>query len=172
MDENEAHRRVGALTAIVQMLLPDRYGPASEENAMTSFRELANAGDPLASAISNELAEPEIEQALVSRGRTYATHEAALRATSVYPYLTEEQRDRARVLRVAEDAVDRACTAGDADPERTIIHALLADLTEHRGVRPEKSQGSVDEVVDGLPEPWRMQARKAMESVREDATTS
>ena len=173
MDDNEADRRIAALTAIVQMLILDTYGPPGGENAMTSFRELANEGDPLASAISNELTEPEIEQALGSTGRPHATHEAALRATPVHPYLTEEQRERARVrvMRVAEDEVDQACSSGNADPERTIIHALIGDLAEHRGETPE-IRGTVDEVVEELPEPWRMHARKAVQSVRENARTS
>ena len=103
-----------ALTAIVQMLMAEVYrrpGHTAEEVSMREFRALAAQGDPLACAIVNVLTETEIEQALGAPQHAHATHEDALRALPVYPYLTDEQRERAHRLRIAEDAADEAGAA-------------------------------------------------------------
>ena len=99
MVQTEAKRRIGALTAIVKMLMPDRYGAPRQDDAVNSILELAEDGDPLASAITNELTKDEIEQALASPKGPHATHEEALRAIPVYSCLTPEQRERARDAR-------------------------------------------------------------------------
>ena len=174
MGENGSSRKNHALTAIVQMLTAEVYGAHRQEDAahaLEEFHELADSGDPLANAIRNELTGQTIEEAFVSPKPPHATHEEALRATPVYPYLTDDQRERARVLRVAEDAIEQACSPGSEEPERTVLRAILDDLAEHRSEVPDTT-GPVDDVVEHLPEPWQMQARKAMQSVRNHAGTS
>ena len=106
--------RCAALTAIVQMLMTEVYrgpGNGAEERGVHEFHTLAEQGDPLACAITNVLSESEIEQALGAPQHAHATHDGALRALPVYPYLTGEQRERARLMRIAEDAADEAGAA-------------------------------------------------------------
>ena len=171
MDENGLSRKIRALTAIVQTMMTEFYGALGKEDAATSFRELVADGDPLATAISNNVAEHEIDEALTSTGRLYATHEEALRAKPVYRYLTEEQRERGRIMRVAEDAIDQACTPGVADPERAILDAILGDLAAHRSEMPDNT-AAINELVQHLPEPWRRHARKGLQIVRDQKTTT
>lgn len=166
MDQADSDWQIGTLTAIVRMLVVEHYGPLGDSGAPDALRALAHEGDPLACAIVNVLGESEIDQAFATPGRPHATHEEALRALPVWPYLTSEQRERARLLRVAEDAVDRACAAGAEEPERVALEALLDDLAEHRGDVPTRC-GSVDALGDALPEPWRTYARMAVGCVRE-----
>ena len=111
-------------------------------------------GDPIACAIANVLTDAEIEQALTAPSVAHATHGEALRALPVYPYLTPEQRERARLMRVAEDAMEEAPSAANGDPGCEVMKALVGDLAERRGAKP-NTNATFQEIVEDLPEPWR-----------------
>ena len=46
------------------------------------------------------------------------------------------------------------------------VAVLVGDLAERRGAKP-KAKGTVQEIVEDLPDPWRRQARKALAAVGE-----
>lgn len=57
-------------------------------------------------------------------------------------------------MRVAEEAVDQACEAGNTDPERAFIDTMLRDLEEHRGEPTGTSKtASIEDLVEQLPDP-------------------
>ena len=167
VNQNDAHRRIAARNAVVQMLMRELYAwPDDAERSVAEFRELADDGDPIACAITNILTDQQIKKALTAPSTAHATHEEVLRALPVYPYLTPEQRERARLMRVTEDALEAALIAPSGDPGSRVVKALIGDLADRRGEEP-KTNGRIQEIVEDLPEPWRRQARKALATAGE-----
>ena len=166
VDQSEVHRRIAARNAVIQMLMRELYRlPDEAERSVREFQELADNGEPIACAIVNVLTDAEIEQALTAPSVAHATHGEALRALPVYPYLTPEQRERARLMRVAEDAMEEAPISANVDPGCELMQARVGDLAKRRGAKPNTS-AALQEIVDDLPEPWRQQVRKALATVR------
>ena len=165
VDQSEVHRRIAARNAVIQILMRELYGcPDETERSVREFQELAENGDPIVCAIANVLTDAEIEQALTVPSVAHATHGEALRALPVYPYLTPEQRERARLMRVAEDAMEEAPISANVDPGCEVMKALVGDLAERRAAKP-KPIATFQEIVEDLPEPWRQQVRKALATV-------
>ena len=167
MGENGSRRKIRALTAIVETMITALYGTLTRGQATVTFAKLVADGDPLATAISNELTREEIDRALAATECAMESHEEVLNAIPAFHHLTDGQRERARVMRVAEEAVDGACEAGNADPEGAFIEVMLRDLEERRGESLETGATSrFEDWVEKLPEPWRHHATKGIESVR------
>ena len=167
MGENGSRRKIRALTAIVETMITALYGTLTREQATVTFAKLVADGDPLATAISNELTTHEIDRALAATECALESHEEVLNAIPAFHHLNHAQREQARVMRVAEEAVDGACEAGNADPEGAFIEVMLRDLEAQRGESPEIGATSrFEDRVEKLPEPWRHHARQGIESVR------
>ena len=167
MGENGSRRKIRALTAIVQTMITAVYGTLTRGQATVTFAKLVADGDPLATAISNELTREEIDRALAATECTLESHEEVLNAIPAFHHLNDAQRERARVMRVGEEAVDGACEAENADPEGVFIEVMLRDLEERRGESLEIGATSrFEDWVEKLPEPWRHHARQGIESVR------
>ena len=108
MEENAASRQVAALKAIVQTVIPDLYWSRKERRDQDCFFEMVEDSDPVSMAIANELTEDEIAAAFAWDEGDDGSIGAEFRTTPVMPFLTEEQRERARVMRIAENAADKA----------------------------------------------------------------
>ena len=172
MEEKDVHRRIATLTAIVETMITAVYGTLTRGQATGTFAKLVADGDPLATAISNELTREEIDRALAATECTLESHEEVLNAIPAFHHLTDGQREQARVMRVAEEAVDGACEAENADPEGAFIEVMLRDLEAQRGESLETGATSrFEDWVEKLPEPWRHHARKGIESVRNRVRT-
>ena len=100
-------RKVAALTAIIQTLLPEVFCKVGEEPDERLFVEMVTQGDPVSMAIANELTPEEIAAAFGWRDQPNGTMETEIRAMPVMVVLGEEQREGARVMCVAEEAADR-----------------------------------------------------------------
>ena len=168
MDESEARRKVAALTAIVQTMVTEFYGTLSAKQATAAFAARVADGEPLACAISSELPSKKIDHALTATESRPEVDENVLNAIPAYHYLSEAQRERAKVMRVAEEAVDRACEVRNTHPEREFADMILRNIAEDRSEPLEVGTAATPEdVVEQLPEPWRRHAKKGMESLRE-----
>ena len=186
MEENAASRQVAALKAIVQTVIPDLYSSRKERRDQECFFEMVRDDDPVSMAIANALTEDEIAAAFSWGDGTDESVESEFRTTPVTPFLTEEQRERARVMRVAEHeadkarvfALDPAGTGSDGAPdaergvkpyEEAFVAAMAKDLVEQRsGDALDGSEGSVEERIESFPEPWRSRTRKELGRLRED----
>ena len=100
-------RKVAALTAIIQTLLPELFCKVGEEPDERLFVEMVKQGDPVSMAIANELTPEEIAAAFGWRDQPNGTMETEIRAMPVKAVLGEEQREGARVTCAAEEAADR-----------------------------------------------------------------
>ena len=63
MDENEAHRKIAALTAIVQTMMHEVYSGPGEESGREWFDLQLEEDELVAMAIANELGEEELDRA-------------------------------------------------------------------------------------------------------------
>ena len=110
MDHNEAERKIGALKAIIQTMMPEfylmQYGGLPKENFLASLEK----DEPIAMAISNEFGETEIEDAFGWTKMAGEGGEAELRVTPVTPFLNAEQ---IRKLRLQLANMDRNDELGE-----------------------------------------------------------
>ena len=173
-------RKVAALTAIIQTLLPELFCKVGEEPDERLFVEMVKQGDPVSMAIANELTPEEIAAAFGWRDQPNGTMETEIRAMPVMAVLGEEQREAARVMCVAEEAADRiyalshenkGTATGEGGAMRRyedlFLEWLVRDLIEQRGEGAHAQGGaSVDEEVDRLSEPWRSKGRKELAQLR------
>ena len=97
MDHDEAKRKIGALKAIIQTLMPELYLSPGKGAAKANFYELLEDQDPIATSIANELTESEIDEAFDWVRRAIGGAEAEMSATPIVPYLNPEQAERFRV---------------------------------------------------------------------------
>ena len=97
MEENEAERKIAALTAIIQTLILEHYWEADEEAGKQRFLRMAEGDHPVAMAIMNELSEAELAEAFRWPGQTHMDAGKELPAMPVVAFLTEDQYERARV---------------------------------------------------------------------------
>ena len=184
---DERSRQVAALKAIIQTLIPEAYWSQEDESPDEErFFEMVEGGEPVAIAIANELTREEIAEACSWGERGDGSIEAELRTTPVMAFLTDEQRERVRVILVAELEADKAsgraheaakgsCEAAWGAEERLrpyeeqFVVAMARDLVEQRGEDAlDSGEGSVDERVERFPEPWRSRARKELARLREN----
>ena len=63
MEENEASRKIAALTAIIQTLILELYWNEDEEAGKRRFFDAVEEDDPVSMAIANELTGSEIDVA-------------------------------------------------------------------------------------------------------------
>ena len=186
MDGSDADTRIAALTAIVQTLILEHYWEEDEEEAKRRFLALAEADHPVAMVIVNELTDQELDAAFRWPRESDAEPGGVLPATPVIGFLTEEQYERARVTAVAEDEGERARTfvaevpgvPGAAElpacerirlAEERFVSAMHEDLVRRRGEAGHaRGQGTVDETIAAMPEPWKSRTRRELERLRED----
>ena len=150
MDDNEASRKIAALTAIIQTLILEQYWEEDEEAGKRRFLGMAEGDHPVAMAIVNELTEDELDAAFRWPGQTHMGAGKELPATPVVAFLTENQYERARVTCVAEDVGDFArelamqepIPAGATAPgaseriglaEERFVSGMIRDLVARRG---------------------------------------
>ena len=137
-------------------------------------------------AIANELTGPEIDVAFAWPGHTQTGVDEELPDTPVMAFLSEEQRERARVTSVAEEEGDRAYALAVQEPDppegepigtegrvhlagKLFLAAIVKDVIARGGDGDLGDQGrTVDETVDAMPEPWKSRARKRLGKLRED----
>lgn len=96
MDHNEAERKIGALKAIIQTLMPEFYWTPGDGGSKTTFFEQLECRDVIATAIANELTESEIDVAFGWNERAIGSADAEMRAHPLVPYLRPDQADRFR----------------------------------------------------------------------------
>ena len=87
MDNKEAQQKIAALKAIIQTLMPELYWTQAEGGAQANFGALVEDDDPVATAIANELTEPEIDEGFAWVDRARGSTEAEMRATPIVPFL-------------------------------------------------------------------------------------
>ena len=188
MDENEANRKIAALTAIIQTLILEHYWEEDEDKGKRRFLGMAEGDHPVAIAVMNELTEDELDAAFWWPDQTHMGTGKEIPAMPVVAYLTQDQYERARVTCVAEHEGDRASALAleESDvpgaksvgveqrmrlAEDQFVSAMVQDLVAHRGeeISP-GTKGSVEETIDAMPEPWRRRTRTGLGQLREDLT--
>ena len=131
MDDNEACRKIAALTAIVQTMMHEVYCAHGTVDARESFDLQVEDDELLAMAIANELGEEEFAHAFGSVEAAFGSNNDELSASPVLPHLRAGQRERARVALLALEEADHAHTVdGDvvtisASIAASVIEALL-----------------------------------------------
>ena len=117
MEENEASRKIAALTAIIQTLILELYWNEDEAAGKQRFFDAVEEDDPVSMAIANELTGSEIDVAFAWPGHTQVGVEEELPDTPVMAFLSEEQRERARITSIAEEEGDRAYALAVQEPD-------------------------------------------------------
>ena len=188
MDDNEASRKIAALTAIIQTLILEQYWEEDEEAGKRRFLGMAEGDHPVAMAIVNELTEDELDAAFRWPGQTHMGAGKELPATPVVAFLTENQYERARVTCVAEDEGDFARELGMQEPipagatgpgaseriglaEERFVSGMIRDLVVRRGegIAAVTKEG-VEARIAAMPEPWKSRSRNELEHVRKVLT--
>ena len=118
MDHNEAERKIGALKAIIQAMMPEYYLMQSGGLPKEDFLESLEKDEPIAMAISNEFTESEIEDAFDWTKMASEGGEAELRATPVTPFLNADQVGKLRRQLANMDRNDASSEEGVRGPGR------------------------------------------------------
>ena len=186
MNDFTASRKIAALTAIIQTLIIEHYWGVGEETGKQRFFDAVAEDDPVSMAIANELNGPEIDVAFAWPGHTQTDVEEEVPDTPVMAFLSEEQRERARVTSLAEEEGDKshALAVQEPDPpggepigtegrvrlgEKLFLAAIVKDVIARRGESALGDQGqTVDEAITTMPEPWNSRTRKRLGKLRED----
>lgn len=186
MNEDEARRKIAALTAIIQTMLHEVYCESGGETGRERFDHGLHDDDALALAIANELDADELARAFGWTDAVFASGGEELAANPVTPHLSEEQRMRARVALLAQEEVDHAHTLAVRAPDRPGVGPLSADervrlaeeaflgrleidvLHEREGWSGfiTMAKANPDERLAHLPEPWRKHAAGALPDLR------
>ena len=187
VNDNEARRKIAALTAIVQTMMHEVYSGSGNEGGRESFDLQVDEDELLAMAIANELTEEELARAFGWMEGAFGSGSNEVSASPVAPHLRAEQRMRARIALLALEEADHAHTlavripnrAGEpplSDEERVRMgeEAFLGRmeidvLHEHERwsagfttmAKPEPN-----ERLKHLPEPWRKHAAKRLPELR------
>ena len=161
------------------------YSAGGSESARELFVVQLEDDEVLAMAVANELCEEELEHAFAWAEAASGSERDAMSANPVVPYLSEEQRTRARVALLAQEEADHAHTlavrapgrpggAPLADDERVTLgeEAFLGWLEidvlhEHEGWSGFTTMAKADpaERLAHLPEPWRKHAATRLPEV-------
>ena len=186
VNEAEAGRRIAALKAIVQTMLPDHYPRGHAKDGKALFAEQLAEDELLAMAVANELSENELEHAFAWIDASYGAIDNELAASPVRPHLSDEQVQRARVALLAIAEVDDAHTLAVRMPDRPGEPPLTADervrmgeevfvgrieidvLHEHEGWSgfTTRAAGNLEKRIDSLPEPWRQRVKGILPELR------
>lgn len=186
MNEDEARRKIAALTAIVQTMLHEVYCESGSKTGRERFDHGLKDDDALAMAIANELDADELARAFGWTDAVFASGGDELAANPVTPHLSEEQRMRARVALLAQEEVDHAHTLAVRAPDRPGVGPLSADervrlaeeaflgrleidvLHEREGWSGFTTMANADPVerLALLPEPWRKNAAERLPELR------
>ena len=186
MDDNEARRKIAALTAIVQTMMHEVYSGPGKESGRESFDRQVEEDELLAIAIANELGEEELARAFGWVEVAFGSSKDEVSVSPVAPHLREDQPTRARVALLALEEVDHAHTLAVRMPDRPGVPPLSDEervrmgeeaflgrieidvLHEHEGwsgfttmAKPEPN-----ERLEHLPEPWRKHAAKRLPELR------
>ena len=186
MHEGEARRKIAALKAIVQAMMREVYEGVDHESARALFAAQLEDDEVLAMAVANELCEEELDQAFAWVEGAGGSEREALSAHPVVPYLSDEQRTRARVARFAQEEADHAHTLAVRAPgrpggaplcddervslgEEAFLGRLEIDvLHDHEGWGRFTTMAKADsaERLAHLPEPWRKHASTRLPEIR------
>ena len=186
MDENEARRKIAALTAIVQTMMAEVYCGLGTLSARQWFDLQREEDEALATAIANELCEEELDRAFGWTQGALGSSAEEVRANPVAPHLRAEQRTRARVALLTHEEADHAHTLALRMPQRPGEPPLTAQarirmgeeaflgrveidvLHEHEGWSGFTTRAKPDpsERLEHLPEPWRKHAAKRLPELR------
>lgn len=185
VDETEA-RRIAALKAIVQAMVHEVYAGGGSESARELFALQLEEDEVLALAVANELSEEELDYAFIWAEAATGSVTDAMSANPVVPYLSEEQRTRARVALLAHEEADHAHTVAVRAPgrpnaaplsddervalgEETFLGRIEIDvLHEHEGWSgfTTMAKAGTAERIAHLPEPWRGHAAARLPEIK------
>ena len=126
MDENEARRKIAALTAIIQTMMHEVYEGPGEQSGREWFDLQLEEDQLLAMAIANELGEKELDLAFGWVDEAFGSSSNEVSASPVAPHLPAERRKRARVSLLALEEVDHAHTLAMRMPDRPGMPPLTA----------------------------------------------
>ena len=186
MDRTDPRRTIAALKATVQTLLLEHYWEEDEEKAKQRFLELAEADHPMAMAVVNELSEDELEAAFRWPDKADEPGATGLTRMPVIEFLTDEQRERARVTAVAEDEGDRVRTfvtreLGSSEggvrwaseririAEKQFVAAMAEDLAVRRGAPiASGTKADIREMLFAMPEPWKSRTERELGRLRQE----
>ena len=186
MDDNEARRKIAALTAIVQTMMDEVYSGLDSLSAREWFDLQVREDELLATAIANELSEEELDRAFGWTEAAFGPSANEGSASPVAPHLRAEQRNRARVALLAHKEADNAHTLAVRMPQRPSEAPLNTEervrageeaflgrieidvLHEHEGWSGFTTRAKPDpsERLEHLPEPWRKHAAKRLPALR------
>ena len=186
MDENEARRKIAALTAIIQTMMHEVYEGPGEQSGREWFDLQLEEDQLLAMAIANELGEKELDLAFGWVDEAFGSSSNEVSASPVAPHLPAERRKRARVSLLALEEVDHAHTLAMRMPDRPGMPPLTAEervrmgeeaflgrieidvLHEHEGWSSftTMAMSDLNERIEYLPEPWRKHAAKRLPELR------
>ena len=185
VDNKDALRKIAALKAIIQALMPGVYWDEDLEGSMDEFLERLADDEPVALAISNELSGGEIGDAFAWEKRSHKDIDEEMEGHPVTGHLSEAQAGRARVRIVAMDGAEAAVELATKEYEpadakypirnedrveigaSVLVEWMMDDAAKRRGEAfTVKNERSIDASVNDLPEPWRTHARRRLEEVR------
>ena len=186
MEENEARRKIAALTAIVQTMMPEIYEGPGEASGKEWFDLQLEEAQLLAMAIANELGDQELDRAFGWMEEAFGSSSNEVSASPVAPHLPAEQRERARIALLAHEEADHALTLAVRMPDRpgmppltdeervrmgeeTFLGRIEIDVLHvHEGWSSFTTMAMSDlkERLDHLPELWRKHATKRLPELR------
>ena len=186
MEENEARRKIAALTAIVQTMMPEIYEGPGEASGKEWFDLQLEEAQLLAMAIANELGDQELDRAFGWMEEAFGSSSNEVSASPVAPHLPAEQRERARIALLAHEEADHALTLAVRMPDRpgmppltdeervrmgeeTFLGRIEIDVLHvHEGWSSFTMMAMSDlkERLDHLPELWRKHATKRLPELR------
>ena len=187
MNDNEACRKIAALTAIVQTMMHEVYCAHGTVDGRESFDLQLVEDELLAMAIANELGEEELAQAFGWVEAAFGSNNDELSASPVARHLRAGQRGRARVALLAVEEADHAHTLAVRMPDRPGARApwrrgagidgrggisranrdrCPARARSGVGLHHDGETGSEGEARPHHPEPWRKHAAKRLAELR------
>ena len=186
MRENEASRRIAALTAIVQTMIHEVYSGSGKESGRELFDLQVEEDELLAMAIAKELSEEELAHAFGWAHAAFGSNGGEISASPVLPHVRADQSERARVALLALEEADHAHTLAMRVPDRAGFPPLTDNermwmgeeaflgrieidvLHEHQGWSGFTTTAKPDrnERIAHLPEPWRKHAARRLPELR------
>lgn len=179
MDREEVERKIGALKAIIQTLVPDVYSH-DEEEALAFFQQSVQDADPVAMCITNELDKDEIVHAFAWGGSKYESVTAELETMPVSAHLEPNQRNHALVGLAALEAADIALETATQMPEpagrrrmstreriqigeEVFVFEMTKQMVKHEGKQVDLFEKTLlNKLIDNLPEPWKGETKKGI----------
>ena len=186
VDENESHRKIAALTAMVQTMVHEVYSRTGKESARGRFDLQVEEDELLAMAVATQLSEEELAHAFGWARAAFGSNDGEMSASPVLPHVCADQRERARVALLALEEADHAHTLAMRVPDRPGFPPLTDDermgmgeeaflariefdvLHERQGWSGFTTMAKPDrnERIEHLPEPWRKHAAKRLPELR------